>query len=135
MTWFSKRATIGASRDGLHRSGRRRALPQVEAMEGRMLLTTLNDLPRPFIDEWHTAQSHGIVLGPPTSGVFNVRDGGQGIHFERGSIYSSAFGAHEVHGAIRDAWAALGWESGPLGYPTSDEVDGGDGYRASHFQG
>ncbi|GAB16036.1 hypothetical protein ARGLB_105_00010, partial [Arthrobacter globiformis NBRC 12137] len=34
------------------------------------------------------------------------------------SIYwSPKTGAHEVHGAIRAKWAALGWEKGPLGYP------------------
>lgn len=29
--------------------------------------------------------------------------------------------AHEVHGAIRDAWAGQGFERGPVGFPTSDE--------------
>ena len=38
------------------------------------------------------------------------------------SIYwSPKTGAHWVHGAIRTKWAALGWETGPLGYPTTDE--------------
>jgi hypothetical protein len=36
-------------------------------------------------------------------------------------------GAHEVHGLIRDRWAALGWEQGALGYPISDETDEIDG--------
>ncbi|CDZ87540.1 hypothetical protein CQZ88_04665 [Rhodococcus sp. ENV425] len=31
-------------------------------------------------------------------------------------------GAHPVGGAIRDRWAQTGWEGGPLGYPTSDEI-------------
>ena len=37
-----------------------------------------------------------------------------------------------MHGAIAARWAALGWERGPLGYPTSNEytVTGG---RASAF--
>ncbi|WP_432540905.1 twin-arginine translocation signal domain-containing protein [Kineococcus sp. SYSU DK002] len=44
-------------------------------------------------------------------------------HFERGSIYSSpATGAHAVAGAVRDLWAAAGWETGPLGLPTTDET-------------
>ena len=43
-------------------------------------------------------------------------------HFQSGSIYwSSATGAHEVRGGIRNKWAALGWENGPLGFPTTDE--------------
>jgi uncharacterized protein with LGFP repeats len=33
-------------------------------------------------------------------------------HYEHGSIYwSPASDAHEVHGAIRDRWSALGWET------------------------
>ncbi len=64
---------------------------------------------------------------PTRFGAFN--------HFEGGSIYwSPASGAHEVHGAIRDAWAGQSWERDWLGFPTSDEysVPGG---RRSDFQG
>ena len=50
------------------------------------------------------------------------------------SIYWTAeTGANEVHGAIRDAWSRLGWETSFLGYPISDEHDS-DGGRASDFQ-
>jgi glucose/arabinose dehydrogenase len=55
-------------------------------------------------------------------------------HFERGSIYwTPGTGAHEVYGAIRDRWSALGWERSYLGYPTSGEfsIPGG---RRSNFQ-
>src|SRR5262249_42436113 len=39
-----------------------------------------------------------------------------------GSIYwTPGTGAHEVHGIIRDKWAALGWERSYLGYPITDE--------------
>jgi hypothetical protein len=58
-------------------------------------------------------------------------------HFENGSIYwTSKIGAHEVHGAIRDKWASLGWEQSFLGFPTTDETEtpGGRG-RFNHFQG
>ena len=52
---------------------------------------------------------------PESSGRYN--------HFQYGSIYwkSGAAEAFEVHGAIRDKWASLGWERSPLGYPISDE--------------
>nr|WP_240895649.1 hypothetical protein [Kineococcus siccus] len=49
-------------------------------------------------------------------------------HFQGGSVYwSAATGAHAVRGAIRDRWAALGWEKGYLGYPVGEEraVPGG----------
>lgn len=42
-------------------------------------------------------------------------------------------GAHEVHGAILDLWASLGFERSRLGYPTSDETDMPGG-RVSHFE-
>ena len=75
------------------------------------------------------------VIGPPITEERATPDGvGRYSVFERGSIYwTPQLGAHEVHGRIRDAWAASGWETGPLGYPTSDEyaVPGG---RRSDFE-
>jgi len=55
------------------------------------------------------------------------------------SIYwTPRTGAHEVHGAIRAKWAALGWERSQLGYPVRDERDfdeaGVRGARRSAFQ-
>jgi uncharacterized protein with LGFP repeats len=80
--------------------------------------------------------SYGLPLtdegtAPDRVGRFN--------HFQGGSIYwTPATGAHEVHGAIRGAWAATGWETGRLGYPVTDEHDvvpnGGGGGRQSDFQ-
>ena len=76
------------------------------------------------------------VLGlPVTDEQPTPRRGGRFNHFERGSIYwSPATGARVVQGAIRDAWAAQGWEAGPLGFPVSDEHDVPGG-RRSHFEG
>ncbi|MEV0089144.1 hypothetical protein [Saccharopolyspora sp. NPDC050642] len=44
-------------------------------------------------------------------------------HFTKNaSIYwTPTTDAHLVHGAIREHWSALGWETSWLGYPTSDE--------------
>ena len=60
-------------------------------------------------------------------------------HFNGGSIYwSPASGAHEVHGLIRQKWAAMGWERSFLGYPTTDETAGRDSRhegRFNHFTG
>ncbi|WP_394842154.1 peptidoglycan DD-metalloendopeptidase family protein [Pendulispora brunnea] len=58
---------------------------------------------------------------PDTRGRYNV--------FERGSIYwTESTDAHEVHGAIRDKWRDLKWETGELGYPITDEFTTPDGY-------
>ena len=58
-------------------------------------------------------------------------------HFQGGSIYwTPDTGAFEIHGAIRDKWAALGWERSFLAYPITDETRTPDGVgRFSHFQG
>ncbi|OYO02671.1 5'-nucleotidase C-terminal domain-containing protein [Enemella evansiae] len=77
-------------------------------------------------------------LGKPIGNKFcGLRDGGCGQHFENGSVYSSPnTGEHVVKGAIRDKWAATGWETGKLGYPTSDEFCGlRDGGCAQRFEG
>ncbi|GAB7192228.1 hypothetical protein NUM3379_29370 [Kineococcus sp. NUM-3379] len=79
---------------------------------------------------------HAAALGMPTTGELPTpRRFGRYNHFQAGSIYwSPTTGAHAVRGAIRDAWARQGWETGPLGFPTSSEheVPGG---RRSHFEG
>lgn len=78
------------------------------------------------------------VLGQPVTGrVCGLRDGGCFTHYEGGSIYwSKATGARSVRHSTRDRWAALGWETGGLGYPLTDTTctlrDGG---CFQHFQG
>lgn len=73
-------------------------------------------------------RERGLDLGGPTSEEASTPDGvGRYRHFARGSIYwSPSTGAHEVHGAIRDRWARLGWERGPVGYPMTDELTAPD---------
>jgi uncharacterized protein with LGFP repeats len=92
---------------------------------------------------------HGAILakynalgGPPSFLGFPVTnesvtpDGvGRYNHFEGGSIYwTPNTGAHEVHGAIRAAWAAIGWERSVMGYPASDEAPATGG-SYNNFQG
>ena len=80
--------------------------------------------------------ARGVVGSPVTSEMPTPRTVGAFNHFERGSIYwSPASGAHQIGGAIRDRWAALGWESGVLGFPTTNELPTPDGVgRANGFQ-
>ncbi|PRY14466.1 CAP domain-containing protein [Kineococcus rhizosphaerae] len=61
------------------------------------------------------------ALGYPSSEQFGgLAGGGVGQHFTGGSVYSSpASGTHVVPAAVRDRWAAQGWETGRLGYPVS----------------
>ncbi|PJO43394.1 LGFP repeat-containing protein [Lysinibacillus xylanilyticus] len=72
-------------------------------------------------------------LGYPVSDTAVTNSSpGYYTHFEGGSLFSkgpesvgffaqSPHEVFEVHGAIRDRWAALGWDGGPLGFPTTDE--------------
>src|SRR5664280_1225065 len=87
-------------------------------------------------DAWAAHGWEAGQLGYPVTDELGTPDGvGRFSHFTNGSTYwTVAAGAHEVYGAIRAQWAALGWENGPLGYPVSDEHDVTGG-RAGSFQG
>ncbi|GAA4979848.1 hypothetical protein [Kineococcus glutinatus] len=85
-------------------------------------------------DKWGTVGWEAGFLGYPTT-TEAVLPGGAFNHFQGGSVYwSPRHGAHVVRGAIRDAWQQQGWETGRLGYPTSDEHDVPGG-RRSDFEG
>ncbi|WP_306911992.1 choice-of-anchor D domain-containing protein [Arthrobacter sp. B3I9] len=82
---------------------------------------------------WETGK-----LGYPVSDEMRTLDGVGRYNQFAGSNGSSIFwspatGAHEVRGAIRARWAALGWERSSLGYPVSDEYSVPEG-RASDFR-
>jgi hypothetical protein len=62
-------------------------------------------------------------LGLPVTDEQGTPDGrGRYNHFQRGSIYWTAnTGPMSVRPPVRDGWAAQGWETGPFGYPISDQ--------------
>ena len=77
------------------------------------------------------------VLGNPSSAETTATDGvGRLEHFQFGAIYwSPTTCAQEVHKEVAQRWAATGWETGPLGYPVSDQTVTADGIgRFNHFQ-
>ena len=63
------------------------------------------------------------VLGLPMTDETGTPDGiGRFNHFQGGSIYwTIKTGPMMVRGAIRDMWAAQGWENSAFGYPIADE--------------
>jgi hypothetical protein len=88
-------------------------------------------------DKYDGLGAAGSFLGYPTTDEMKTSDGvGRFNHFQGGSIYwTQATGAHEVHGAIRDEFDALGGIAGFLSYPTTDETRTPDGIgRFNHFQ-
>ncbi|MBY6681858.1 hypothetical protein HQ312_12420 [Rhodococcus sp. BP-316] len=67
--------------------------------------------------------------------ALRVRQRGQMARFQNGVIYwSPATGAWPVTGRILDQWAGVGYETGPLRYPTAEQVDNGVTIEQS-FQG
>jgi len=90
-------------------------------------------------DRYNALGGPAGFLGFPTTDETATPDGvGRYNHFANaGSIYwTPAAGAQSVHGAIRDRWASMGWEAGPMGYPVTDESGTPDGVgRYNHFTG
>jgi uncharacterized protein with LGFP repeats len=91
----------------------------------------------PVRDKWGALDWERSWLGYPVRDVSRTPDGaGWYGHFQGGSIYwSSATGARTISGAIRDRWAALGWQTSALGYPAADQGVTPDGQAEyAHFQ-
>jgi uncharacterized protein with LGFP repeats len=88
--------------------------------------------------KWAQLGGERSFLGFPITDETGTPDGrGRFNHFQGGSIYwTPETGAHEVHGAIREKWASMGWERSRMGYPVSDEKSTPDGHgRVSDFEG
>lgn len=79
-------------------------------------------------DNWAAGGWEEGRLGYPTTDEecgLRADGGGCRQNFEGGSIYSSTGnGAHAVFTPYYDAWGRHGWESGRLGYPTTEEICG-----------
>lgn len=71
-------------------------------------------------------------LGYPTTDEFcGLREGGCGQHFQGGSVYfTPRTGANAIVGPFVKKWAANGWETGWMGYPTTPTyLDNDNGYE------
>jgi uncharacterized protein with LGFP repeats len=91
----------------------------------------------PIRDRWGAQGWERGGLGRPTSDTFcGLRDGGCGQHFMNGSIYwSPATGARVVPRPAQGQWSRNGWETGSMGYPTSEVFCGlRDGGCGQHFE-
>ncbi|PRQ10262.1 hypothetical protein C1Y63_12440, partial [Corynebacterium sp. 13CS0277] len=88
-------------------------------------------------DKWSEFGWEQGRYGYPITDELTPPDGyGRFNHFERGSIYwTPRTDAHAIEGRIRDRWEQDGWETGRLGYPTTDELTPPDGVgRFNHFE-
>ncbi|WP_245553542.1 NucA/NucB deoxyribonuclease domain-containing protein [Nocardia veterana] len=81
-----------------------------------------------FFAAWQRNGWEAGVLGYPTSDeLVNPDNIGRRQYFQGGTIYWKLNDAYYVAGAIRDKWGETGWETGYLGYPSSDETVTPDG--------
>lgn len=100
--------------------------------EVRDVASHFNDPPEELIkalqggaiyDHWQAMGGMNSVLGAPTSPEDSAEGDARYVTFARGAMYwSPETGAQPVTGAIYDAWASLSYERGPLGLPTSAEI-------------
>ena len=76
-------------------------------------------------DKYNELRGEDSFLGRPDDEERFCPDGvGRYRQFKHGSIHwHPSTGAYETHGAIRNKWAQMQFELGPLGYPISDERD------------
>jgi len=100
--------------------------------EMRDIASHFNDPPEELIkalqggaiyDHWQAIGGMSSVLGAPTSPEDSAADDARFVTFAKGAMYwSPETGAQPVTGAIYDAWGSLSYERGPLGLPTSAEL-------------
>lgn len=82
--------------------------------------------------------AHGTVGAPATDELGTPNGTGRFNRFTTGAHihWSADTGAHLTQGRILANWGVLGYEAGPLGYPTTDELVTPDGIgRFNQFQG
>ncbi len=93
-------------------------------------MISINSRPASWLDP-----AYGRWAGRDRTRCENTSQCKPGARARTWSIYwTPQTDAHEVHGAIRDKWASLGWERSRLRYPVSDER-GFPGERVSEFEG
>jgi uncharacterized protein with LGFP repeats len=77
-----------------------------------------------ILDKWAKLGYETSALGFPVTdeGTTPNKIGRYNYFSNHGAIYwTGPTGAWSIHGAILDKWATLGWETGFLGFPTTDE--------------
>ena len=100
--------------------------------EIRDIASHFNDPPEELIkalqggviyEHWQAIGGMNSVLGAPTSPEDSAEGDARYATFARGAMYwSPDTGAQPVTGAIYEAWGSLSFERGPLGLPTSAEI-------------
>ncbi len=100
--------------------------------EIRDIASHFNDPPEELIkalqggaiyQRWQAMGGMNSILGAPTSPEQEAQGAARYATFAKGAMYwSPETGANPVTGAIYEAWASQSYEHGPLGLPTSAEI-------------
>jgi uncharacterized protein with LGFP repeats len=100
--------------------------------EIRDIASHFNDPPEELInalkggaiyERWQAMGGMKSYLGAPTSPEDNAVGDARYATFARGAMYwSPDIGTQPITGALYDAWVSQGYERGPLGLPTSAEI-------------
>ena len=93
-----------------------------------------------FLTEWGNNGYEAGYLKYPTTDEIVLANGRRQEYQGGGIFWSAASGAHTLHGTIRTKWEQKGGETGPLGYPITNEMAVPDwlhsyGDIAQFFQG
>ena len=85
--------------------------------------------------KWQEVNGASLLGLPLSNEIGGLRNGGVYQKFQKGVIYwSPATGSHVSMGAIRNAYAKIGYEKSRLGYPITDEYKTSTGV-AQKYQG
>ena len=90
----------------------------------------------PLRSAWGRSGSEKGPLGYPTSDEISLPDGGRYQKFQGGYVFwTASTGAWSIYGPVRTAWGRSGSQTGPLGYPVTDQIALSGGGRYQKFQG
>ncbi|MDI2131753.1 arylsulfotransferase family protein [Yinghuangia seranimata] len=97
--------------------------------------TGIHEVHGGIFSRWGGTTDLGFWVGFPLTDEMAAGDGrGRYQVFQNASIFwTPENGAYIIHGGINDKWASQNWNSGPLGYPISDEERAGTG-RLQRFE-
>ncbi|CAN7459297.1 M43 family zinc metalloprotease [Arthrobacter sp. LjRoot78] len=86
---------------------------------------TVDSVSPAIVSQLDQAAARNSLGSPVRAAALGLANYGAYRDYQRGTaVWSAASGAYESTGAIRNTWLWSGMESGPLGYPVTDEIGG-----------
>lgn len=86
---------------------------------------TVDSVSPAIVSQLDQAAARNSLGSPVRAAALGLANYGAYRNYQRGTaVWSAASGAYESTGSIRNTWLWSGMESGPLGYPVTDEIGG-----------